>query len=115
MLSIKSAERKLVGIIPDEECGHIDSDDLVMVNGHQVGVIVNAVYSPAKQNWIALALIDECYALADITGFSIVTTNGEFAAKTQSIPFIYNRSLLINPTTHSYVDASKAKSALETY
>ncbi|EPF1257404.1 aminomethyltransferase family protein [Klebsiella aerogenes] len=114
-LSLKSAERKLVGIIPDEECGHIDSDDLVMVNGHQVGVIVNAVYSPAKQNWIALALIDECYALADITGFSIVTTNGEFAAKTQSIPFIYNRSLLINPTTHSYVDASKAKSALETY
>ncbi|MFV3025164.1 glycine cleavage T C-terminal barrel domain-containing protein, partial [Klebsiella aerogenes] len=113
-LSRKGAERKLVGIAPDVGCSHIDSNDLVMVNGHQVGVIVKAAYSPAKQHWIALALIDECYALADISGFTIQTVNGEITAKTQNVPFIYNLSLLVNPTIHSYVDELKAKSALET-
>ncbi|WP_306463133.1 glycine cleavage T C-terminal barrel domain-containing protein, partial [Klebsiella aerogenes] len=67
-LSRNGAQRKLIGISPCDECCQIDSDDLVMVNGQQVGVIINATYSPARQAWIALALIDECYALADISG-----------------------------------------------
>ncbi|MFP8736303.1 aminomethyltransferase family protein [Klebsiella aerogenes] len=113
-LSRNGAKRKLVGISPCDGCSRIDSDDLVIVNGCQVGVIVNAAYSPARQAWIALALIDEGYALADIAGFSLKTANGEITAKTQNLPFIYNLSLLVNPTTHSYVDASKAKSALVT-
>ena len=69
------------------DCSHIDSNDLVMVNGHQVGVIAKAASSPAKQHWIALALIHECHALADISGFTIQTVNGEITAKTQNISF----------------------------
>ncbi|MBA7845708.1 aminomethyl transferase family protein [Klebsiella sp. RHBSTW-00484] len=111
-LSIMGAVRKVVGIMPCTECNIIDSSDKVLMNGLQVGIIIQALYSPALHNWIALALIDECYALSDIAGFTIQNANGEVAAKTQNVPFIYNLSLLVNPTMHSYVDASKAKSAL---
>lgn len=113
-LSRKCAERKIVGIIPDNDCNHISPDDLVMVNEKKVGVIVNAAYSPAKHGWIALALIDDSYAFSDISGFTIRTAQGSFQAKTENVPFVYNLSLLVNPTTHSYIDESKAKSALET-
>lgn len=111
-LSLTNARRKVVGIMPCVNCGDINPSDKVFVDELQVGFIVQAVYSPAVKNWIALALIDENYALSDIAGFTIRTVSENISAKTQSVPFIYNLSLLINPTTHSYVDISKAKSAL---
>ncbi len=105
-------ERKLVGIVPVGDCAGIASNDKVQVNGEDVGVIVKGVYSPARQSWIALALVDSEYAYSDIAGFDIQTGSGTVAAKTHNVPFLYNFSMLVSPTEHSYIDASKPKSAL---
>ncbi|WNN45944.1 aminomethyltransferase family protein [Winslowiella toletana] len=111
-LSSAGAARKLVGIVPLTDCNGITADDKVLVDGAEVGVIVKGVYSPAMQSYIALALIDSQYAWSDIAGFDIQTRKGDVAAKTHNVPFLYNFSMLVNPTEHSYIDASKPKSAL---
>lgn len=111
-LSGTGVERKLVGIVPVGECSAIASNDKVRVDGDDVGIIVKGVYSLARQGWIALALIDSEYAYSDIEGFEIQTGSGAVAAKTQNVPFLYNFSMLVSPTEHSYIDASKPKSAL---
>lgn len=112
-LSSAGAERKLVGMLPLGECHDIAADDQVLVDGAQVGVIVKGVYSPAAQSYIALALIDRQYAWSDIAGFDIQTRNGNINAKTHNVPFLYNFSMSVNPTEHSYIDALKLKSALD--
>ncbi|HBC5607325.1 TPA: aminomethyltransferase family protein [Klebsiella oxytoca] len=112
LMSAQSAARKVVGIVPCVNCASLSKDDKILVNGQTVGFIINAVYSPAAQSWIALAFINTPYALSDIDGYIIKTAQGDVAAKTKTLPFIYNFSLLVNPTTHSYIDPSKAKSVL---
>lgn len=112
LMSAQSAARKVVGIVPCVNCASLSKDDKILVNGQTVGFIINAVYSPAAQSWIALAFINTPYALSDIDGYIIKTAHGDIAAKTKTLPFIYNFSLLVNPTTHSYIDPSKAKSDL---
>ncbi|EKZ9478127.1 aminomethyltransferase family protein [Klebsiella oxytoca] len=112
LMSAQSAARKVVGIVPCVNCASLSKDDKILVNGQTVGFIINAVYSPAAQSWIALAFINTPYALSDIEGYIIKTAHGDIAAKTKTLPFIYNFSLLVNPTTHSYIDPSKAKSVL---
>lgn len=111
-LSQAQASRKLVGMLPLEACEGIAADDVVLVQGKEVGTVVKAIFSPALQCFIALALIDREYALADIAGFTLRTAAGDIAAQTRSVPFLYNLSMLVNPTEHSYVDAAKAKHAL---
>lgn len=112
LMSAQSAARKVVGIVPCVNCASLSKDDKILVNEQTVGFIINAVYSPAAQSWIALAFINTPYALSDIDGYIIKTAHGDIAAKTKTLPFIYNFSLLVNPTTHSYIDPSKAKSVL---
>ena len=112
LMSAQSAARKVVGLVPCVNCASLSKDDKILVNGQTVGFIINAVYSPAAQSWIALAFINTPYALSDIDGYIIKTAHGDIAAKTKTLPFIYNFSLLVNPTTHSYIDPSKAKSVL---
>ncbi|MBZ7740733.1 aminomethyl transferase family protein [Klebsiella oxytoca] len=112
LMSAQSAARKVVGIVPCVNCASLSKDDKILVNGQTVGFIINAVYSPAAQSWIALAFINTPYALSDIDGYIIKTAHGDIAAKTKTLPFIYNYSLLVNPTTHSDIDPSKAKSVL---
>lgn len=112
LMSAQSAARKVVGIVPCVNCASLSKDDKILVNGQTVGFISNAVYSPAAQSWIALAFINTPYALSDIDGYIIKTEHGDIAAKTKTLPFIYNFSLLVNPTTHSYIEPSKAKSVL---
>ncbi|MDR0806402.1 MAG: aminomethyltransferase family protein [Enterobacteriaceae bacterium] len=107
-----NAERKLIGMIPVSECAGIETDDKVLVNGESVGVVIKSVFSPALQSFIALALIDGDYAYSDINGFEIQTSNGNIIAKTQSVPFLYNFSMLVSPTEHSFIDESKPKSSL---
>lgn len=111
-LSADGVARKLVGIMPLADCAGIASGDTVRVGGEDVGVVVKGVYSPARQSWIALALINSEYAYSDIDGFDIQTGSGTVAAKTHNVPFLYNFSMLVNPTEHSFIDASKPKSAL---
>ena len=112
LMSAQTTARKVVGIVPCVNCASLNKDDKILVNGQAVGIIINAVYSPAAQSWIALAFINNPYALSDIEGYTIKTAHGAIAAKTKTLPFIYNFSLLVNPAMHSYIDPSKAKSIL---
>lgn len=107
--SHNQGERKLVGMLPTAECSGIKSDDKVLVEGKEVGIIVKSGFSPALQSFIALALIDNDYALADISGFEILTAEEDIPARTQSVPFLYNLSMLVNPAEHSFIDSSKSK------
>jgi len=107
--SHNQGERKLVGMLPTAECSGIKPDDKVLVEGKEVGIIVNSGFSPALQSFIALALIDNDYALADIPGFEILTAEENIPARTQSVPFLYNLSMLVNPAEHSFIDSSKSK------
>ncbi|QCZ38438.1 aminomethyl transferase family protein [Enterobacter cloacae] len=111
-LSHGEGARKVIGMIVEGECSGIESGDNVLVEGQVVGKVAKAIYSPALQCFIALALIDNEYAWSDISGFAIQTRSETVAAKTKGMPFIYNLSMLVNPTEHSFVDASEAKSAL---
>lgn len=109
--SLEPAKRKIVGICPLTESAVISSNDKVLVDEQQVGVIVKSVCSPALGTSIALALLDHDYAWSDISGFTIETAAAMIPAKTQNLPFLYNLSLLVRPTEHSYVDATKARHA----
>ncbi|QCC93598.1 aminomethyl transferase family protein [Enterobacter cloacae] len=111
-LSHREGARKVIGMIVEGECSGIESGDNVLVEDQVVGKVAKAIYSPALQCFIALALIDNEYAWSDISGFAIQTRSETVAAKTKGMPFIYNLSMLVNPTEHSFVDASKAKNAL---
>lgn len=104
--------RKMIGMIAEGPCSAIEPGDSVLVSGQAVGRVVKAIFSPALQCFIALTLLESDYAWSDICGFDIQTRTGTVAAKTKSMPFIYNLSMMVNPTEHSFVDASKAKSAL---
>lgn len=111
-LSHGEGARKVIGMIVEGECAGIASGDSVLVDGQAVGNVVKAVFSPALQCFIALALLENEYAWSDISGFAIQTNTQTVVAKTKGMPFIYNLSMLVNPTEHSFIDASKAKSAL---
>lgn len=111
-LSHGEGARKVIGMIVEGECAGIASGDSVLVDGQAVGNVVKAVFSPALQCFIALALLENEYAWSDISGFAIQTNTETVAAKTKGMPFIYNLSMLVNPTEHSFIYASKAKSAL---
>jgi len=109
--SHEPAKRKLVGISPLTDSAGIAPNDKVFVDDQQVGVIVNAARSPALGASIALALLDYDYAWSEISGFTIETATAKIPAKTHNLPFLYNLSLLVSPTEHSYVDATKARHA----
>ncbi|MEH0886475.1 aminomethyltransferase family protein [Enterobacter sp. UNJFSC 003] len=111
-LSQQAGSRKMIGMIAEEPCSGIAAGDSVQVNGQEIGRVVNAVFSPALQRFIALALLESDYAWSDVAGYTLQTGTETVVARTKSMPFIYNLSMLVNPTEHSFVDASKAKSAL---
>ena len=70
-MSAQTTARKVVGIVPCVNCASLSKGDKILVNGQTVGLVINAVYSPAAQSWIALAFINNPYALSDIDGYTI--------------------------------------------
>lgn len=111
-LSAEKNGRKLVGIKPVNSADVIAMHDKVFVGEDFAGSVINAVFSPLLQSYIALALLDKAYAWSDIDGFTLQTASGNVAARTENLPFIYNLSMLVNPIEHSFIDASKKKCAL---
>lgn len=109
--SRNGVDRRLVGLVTLAECRGIAAGAQVLVDGATVGIVINSLYSAARQAWIALALIDEAWACADILGFSVQTAQGYVAAMTQKLPFLYNLSLLVSPTEHSFIDRAKPRHA----
>jgi glycine cleavage system aminomethyltransferase T len=110
-LSHSHTARKLIGMIAQGPCEGIEAEDRVLVIGKEIGRVVKAVFSPVLQRYIALALLDNDYAWSDISGFEIQTQRETIAAQSKCIPCIYNLSMLVSPIEHSYIDASKNKSA----
>lgn len=110
-LSQEYTGNKLIGMIAQEECEGIEAGDRVLVEGQDVGYVVKAVFSPALQRFIGLTLLEKDYAWSDISGYEIQTAHGIIPAQSKCMPFIYNLSMLVSPTEHSYIDASKNKSA----
>ncbi len=111
-ISHTQPKHKIIAMIVEDECAGIDAGDTVLAEGRAVGKVIKAIFSPALQCFIALTLLDNEYAWSDITGYSIQTPTETVVAKTKSMPFIYNLSMLVNPTEHSFIDDSKSKSAL---
>ncbi|WP_148653591.1 glycine cleavage T C-terminal barrel domain-containing protein, partial [Klebsiella pneumoniae] len=58
LMSAQTTARKVVGIVPCVNCASLSKGDKILVNGQTVGLVINAVYSPAAQSWIALAFIN---------------------------------------------------------
>ncbi|QHM70556.1 aminomethyltransferase family protein [Mixta intestinalis] len=110
--SRSGVECRVVGMLPVAACTNMQPDDCVLVDGKVVGKLISTTFSPARCSFIALALLDEAYAWSDIEGFTIRTRDGDVAAMTHNLPFLYNLSMLVSPTEHSFIDASKSRSAL---
>lgn len=111
-LSHSVVQHKIIAMIVEGECAGLEAGDTVLAEGQAVGKVIKTIFSPALQCFIALTLMDNDYAWSDISGYSIQTNSEIVAAKTKSMPFIYNLSMLVNPTEHSFIDDSKSKSAL---
>ncbi|GLR09749.1 aminomethyltransferase [Mixta theicola] len=110
-ISRNGVTRRLIGIIPLGECAALKVNDKVLVDKKRVGQIVKSTYSPARQSMVALAMIDAAYAYSDIQGFTLQTAQGDVAAMTQNLPFLYNLSMRVSPTEHSFIDATKLRRA----
>ena len=104
--------KKLIGMFALTECESIDTGNSVLVDGKEVGQVVKAVYSPALRRFIALAMLENDFAWSDIDGFDIQTARETVPTQSKGMPFIYNLSMLVSPTEHSYIDDSKKNSAV---
>lgn len=105
------AARKLTGVLPLDAGAEIRVNDPLLVDKQVVGQVINRAWSPARGSYIALAMIDTEWAWADIQGFTLQTAAGEVAAMTHNLPFLYNLSMRVNPTEHSFIDGTKPRCA----
>ncbi|MDU4094066.1 MAG: glycine cleavage T C-terminal barrel domain-containing protein, partial [Pantoea sp.] len=110
-ISHNGAVRKLIGVLPLEQGAEIRVDDPLLVDKQVVGQVINSAWSPARESYIALAMIDAAWAWADIQGFTLQTAAGEVAAMTHNLPFLYNLSMRVSPTEHSFIDGTKPRCA----
>lgn len=110
-ISHNGAARKLIGVLPLDEGAEVRVNDRLLVERQAVGQVINSAWSPARRSYIALAMIDAEWACADIQGFRLQTAAGEVAAMTHNLPFLYNLSLRVSPTEHSFIDDTKPRCA----
>ena len=75
--------------------------DAVHLADGPVGRVVNAGASPARGDWVALALLDVAWAHPGI-GFTVRRGPDEVPARSVSPPVLNNRSLHVSPQLHSY-------------
>ena len=94
----KGIRQRLTYVLSDEP---MNVDDTVHCDGEPIGEIVNADFSPIREDWVGLALLDIEYAFPGIATLRIGTESTP--ARTVSPPVINNRSLYVNPQVHSYV------------
>ena len=75
----------------------IGRDAPVGLDGEPVGAVLDAVHSPIRDEWLAVALLDARFAHPGLG----VTVAGA-PARTISAPAINNRSLYVDPQRHSW-------------
>jgi glycine cleavage system aminomethyltransferase T len=80
--------------------GSLETGDAVTLDATRVGTVANAAFSPIRDQWVALALLNLDHAYPGIDGLRI-GSNGATGI-TVSPPVLDNRSLYVNPQIHSY-------------
>lgn len=76
--------------------------DRVRAASGEGGHVVNAGWSPARGDWIGLAMLPLEVAHPGLDGFSVETRDGTVAARTVAPPVLNNRSLFVSPQLHAY-------------
>jgi glycine cleavage system aminomethyltransferase T len=78
-------------------------DDAAITAGDRtVGLVLHAEWSPTREDWLAVALLDGPIAHAGLTGLIAQTPAGPAPIRTLSAPAVNNRSLYVDPQRHSY-------------
>jgi glycine cleavage system aminomethyltransferase T len=77
-------------------------DAAITIGDRAVGAVLHAEWSPTREDWIALALLDRPIAHAGLAGLVAHTPAGAAPLRTLSAPALNNRSLYVDPQRHSY-------------
>jgi glycine cleavage system aminomethyltransferase T len=79
----------------------IDAGMPIYHAGNIIGTLVNAGFSPERNQWVGLAMVDVALSHA---GIGVFTCGAKDPVAVQSVspPVLANRSLFINPQIHSY-------------
>jgi glycine cleavage system aminomethyltransferase T len=102
---------RLVGFVTDA------GDDLapgngVFYRGTKIGTVVDFAHSKSRRMNVGLAMIERRYAYANLSDYHVLAQSGRATPITTClIPFFVNRSLIISPAVHSYVNPGKYKNA----
>jgi glycine cleavage system aminomethyltransferase T len=80
----------------------LERDAAIDIDGTRVGTILDAGWSPTRDEHIGVALLDRAVSHAGLTGFA----SGGHAVRTISAPTVNNRSLYVDPQRHTW--ASRA-------
>ena len=91
----KGIDRRLVTVLSGKE---IVPEATVEFEDRTIGKIVNAGYSPSRQQWVGLALLDCALAYPGIRRF----TAGGVDLHTVAPPVLNNLSLFVSPQIHCY-------------
>jgi glycine cleavage system aminomethyltransferase T len=75
----------------------VRAGERVLLEGHDVGVITRAAFSPSRQSWFASALVEPRLVCA---GIELVA--GAATLRTIAPPLVDNQSLYVDPRRHTY-------------
>ena len=93
----RGIRRRLTTLVGE---GTMGIGEEVTCGGSLIGEVVNAAFSPAREDWVALALLDLEYAFPGITTLRVGAEGT--GARSVSPPVLDNRSLYVNPQVNSY-------------
>ncbi len=74
--------------------------DTIRLDDREIGEVVRAAFSPARQEWVVAGLIDIAYAHGGIARYRVGETDA--AVLTLGPPLIDNRSLYVDPRRHTW-------------
>ena len=104
---------RVVGFKVTGDGAGLNIGDEVRAGDEVIGKVITFGYSEFAQAFIGQALLNSDYAFAGVDLYQVAGTNGSASISSCGIPFVQNFSFMVNPSEHSYVDASRPKSLLE--
>ncbi|MDH2371877.1 aminomethyltransferase family protein [Providencia rettgeri] len=110
----KSVTQRVVGMmIPGSPEHSPERGDKLTLDGQEIGEVITYGYSEDLEAGLGRVIIKSPLAWADIEAYKIQTASGPVSVKTSAVPFARNYSFLVNPSEHSYVDASRPRDLLQ--
>lgn len=104
---------KMVGIKAMSADTSFKANEKIFYKHNEIGKLIDSGHSPAINRYIALGYLKVDYAYAGIADYEIENNDGQrVPVSTCSTPFFLNKSFLINPNEHSYIDPKKFKNIL---